>query len=88
MHIEDCLPGNVNRYVTSSAHKHMAEETAVSGKSGVTDRGAAGSMGVSAGVGPAARVGSATAARTSEVDGPFIASIEAAAGGSSEPELT
>jgi len=48
----------------------------------------AGSMGVSTGVGPAARVGSATAAGTVEVDGPSVASIEAAAGGSSEPELT
>jgi len=73
---------------TSSAHQHMAEETAVSGKSGGTDKGTAGSMGVSAGVGPAARVGSATAAGTAEVDGPSVAFIEAAAGGSSEPELT
>jgi len=48
----------------------------------------AGSMGVSTGVGPAARVGSATAAGTVEVDGPSVASIEAAGGGGSEPELT
>ena len=73
---------------TSSAHKHMAEETAVSGKSGATDKGTTGNMGVSAGVGPAARMWSATAAGTAEVDGPSVASIEAAAGGSSEPELT
>ncbi len=73
---------------TSSAHKHMAEETAVSGKSGGTDKGTAGSMGVSASEGPAARVGSATAAGTAEVDGPSVASIEAAAVGSSESELT
>jgi len=39
---------------TSSAHKHMAEDTAVSGKSGGTNKGIAGSMGVSAGVAPAA----------------------------------
>jgi len=45
-------------------------------------------MGVSTGVGPAARVGSATAAGTVEVDGPSVASIEAAGGGGSEPELT
>ena len=69
---------------TSSAHKHMAEQTAVSGN----NKGTAGSMGVSAGVGPAVRVGSATAAGTAEVDGPSVGSIEAAAGGSSEPELT
>ncbi len=70
----------------------MAEETAVPGKSGGNDKGTAGSMGVSAGVGPAARVRSATAAGTAagtaEVDGPYVASIEAAAGGCSEPELT
>ena len=66
---------------TSSPHKHMAEETAMStGKSGGTDKGTAGSMGVSAGVGPAARMGSATAAGTAEVDGPSVASIEPAAG--------
>ena len=60
---------------TSSAHKHMAEETAVSGKSGGTDKGiaAAGSMGVSAGAGPAARAGSATAAGTAEVDEQSVA---------------
>ena len=34
----------------------MAEETAVSGKSGATDKGTTGNMGVSAGVGPAARM--------------------------------
>ncbi len=73
---------------TSSAHKYMAEETAVSGTSGGTDKGTAGSMGVSAGVGPAAKVGSATAADTAEVDGPSVASIEAAARVSSELELT
>ena len=39
---------------TSSAHKHMAEDTAVSGKSGGTNNGIAGSMAVSAGVAPAA----------------------------------
>ena len=72
---------------TSSAHEHMAEKTAVSGKSGGTDKGTAGSMSVSAGVDPAARVGSATAASTAEVDGPSVASITAAAAGSSEPEL-
>ena len=66
----------------------MAEDTAVSGKSGGTNKGIAGSMGVSTGVGPAARVGSATAAGTVEVDGPSVASIEAAGGGGSEPELT
>ncbi len=32
---------------TSSAHKHVAEDTAVSGKSGGTNKGTAGSMGVS-----------------------------------------
>ncbi len=42
----------------------MAEETAVSGKSGGTDKGTPGSMGVSAGVGPAARVRTATVAGT------------------------
>ena len=73
---------------TSSAHQHMAEKTAVSGKSGGTDKGIAGSMGVSAGVGPAARVGSATAAGTVKIEGPSVASIQAAAGGSSEPQLT
>ena len=66
----------------------MAEETAVSGKSGGTDKGIASSMGVSADVGPAARAGSATAAGTAEVDGPSVACIEAAAGDSREPELT
>ncbi len=66
----------------------MAEEAAVSGNSGCTDKGTAGSMGVSTGVGSAARVGSATAAGTGEVDGPSVASIEAAAEGSSEPDLT
>ena len=54
MHIEDCLPG----MSTSSAHKHMAEDTAVLGKSGATNKGTAGTMGVSAGGGPAARAGS------------------------------
>ena len=73
---------------TSSAHKHMAEETAVSGKSGGTDKGTTGSVGVSGGVGLAVRVGSATAAGTAEVDGLSVASIKAVAGGSSEPDLT
>ena len=73
---------------TSSAHKHMAEDTAVSGKSGGTNNGTAGSMGVSSGGGPAARAGSATAAGTAEVDGPSVACIEAAARVSREPELT
>ncbi len=66
----------------------MAEDTAVSGKSGGTNKGTAGSMGVSSGGGPAARAGSATAAGTAEVDGPSVACIEAAAGVSREPELT
>ncbi len=73
---------------TSSAHKHMAEDTAGSGKSGGISKGSAGSMGVSAGVGPAARAGSATAAGTAGVDGPSVDCIEAAAGVSREPELT
>ena len=61
--------------------KHMAEGLQCQGSQG-TDKGTAGSMGVSAGVGPAARMGSATAAGTAEVDGPSEASIDAAAGGS------
>ena len=76
------------RMSTSSAHRHMAEDTAVSGKSGGTSKGSAGSMGVSAGINPAARAGSATVAGTAEVDGPSVACIEAAAGLSRELELT
>ena len=73
---------------TSSAHKHMAEDTAGSGNSGGISKGSVGSMGVSAGVGPAARAGSATAAGTARVDGLSVACIEAADGVSREPELT
>jgi len=57
----------------------------VSGKSGGTDKGTAGSMGVLAG--PATRVGSASDAGTAEVDGPSVVCIEAAAGDSKEPDL-
>ena len=64
----------------------MAEDTAVSGKSGSTNKDSAGSMGVTAG--GAARAGSATAAGTVEVDGPSVACIEAVAGVSREPELS
>ncbi len=71
---------------TSSAQKHMAEDTAVSGKSGGTR--IAGSMSVSAGVGPATRAESVTATGKAEVDGPSVACIAAAAGDSREPELT
>jgi len=49
----------------SAAHKHMAVDTAMSGKSGVAKKGTANSMGA-AGGGPAARAGSATAAGTAE----------------------
>ena len=87
MHIKDSLAMSTGMS-TPFTHKHMAKETTVSGKSGDNDKGTAGSMGVSAGVGPAARVGSANAASTAEIDGLSVVSIEAAAGGSSEPELT
>ncbi|DBA88496.1 TPA: hypothetical protein ACH3X2_14255 [Trebouxia sp. C0005] len=72
---------------TSSAHKHMAEDTAVSGRSRGTNKGTAGSMGVSAGIGPEARAGSATVAGTAEVDGPSVACIETATGVGREPGL-
>jgi len=73
---------------TSSAHKHMAEDTAVSGKSGGTNKGTAGSMGVSSGGGSAARARSAASVGTAEVDGPSVACMGAVAGVSREPELT
>ncbi|DBA69658.1 TPA: hypothetical protein ACH3X2_012596 [Trebouxia sp. C0005] len=73
---------------TSSAHKHIAEDTAVSGRSKDTNKGTAGSMGVSPGVGPEARAGSATVAGTAEVDGPFVACIETGTGAGREPGLT
>jgi len=66
----------------------MAEDTAVSGMSRGTSKGSAGSMGVSARVGSAARAGSATVAGTAEGDGPSVACIEAAAGVTTEPDLT
>ncbi len=47
-----------------------------------TNKGTAGSMGVSAGEGLAARAGSASAAGTAEVDEPSVAWIEAAIGAS------
>ncbi|DBA66563.1 TPA: hypothetical protein ACH3X2_002279 [Trebouxia sp. C0005] len=54
---------------------------------GGSNKGRAGSMGVSEGAGPVAR-GSATSAGTAEFDGPSVASIETATGASREPELT
>ena len=66
----------------------MAEDTAVSGKSGGTNKGTAGSMGVSSGGGSAARAGSAASVGTAEVDGPSVACIGAVAGFSREAELT
>ena len=55
---------------TSSAHKHVAEDTAVSTKSGGTSKSTTGSMRLSRAGGPAARAGFAAAADTAEVDDP------------------
>ncbi len=56
-------------------------------KSGGNNKGTAGSMGVPAGRGPAARMGSAPAAGTAEVDEPSAACAEAAARVSREPAV-
>jgi len=57
----------------------MAEDTAVSRKSGGTDKGTADSMGVSSSRGSVAKAGFAAAVGTAEVDGPSVVCIGAAA---------
>lgn len=53
---------------TYSAHRHMAEDTAVSTKIGGTSKSTTGSMRLSQAGGPAARAGFPAAADTVEVD--------------------